>query len=166
MMTHAQHNASGCVLCQWLQPRPAQRAGRLGRYFRSVRWFCTDAGRYRLHIVGEVTVDVRHCLMALPGVKKEDLRRVQSHPQALSQCDNYLRNMKGVVREAVSDTAGAAQAIAQQGIRFVCSQNHILSQSIRATVSARQPRNASSQAHKLLMHSLNLLALSARNCHA
>jgi len=67
-------------------------------------------------------VDVRHCLMALPGVKKEDLRRVQSHPQALSQCDYYLRNMKGVVREAVSDTAGAAQAIAQQGIRFVCSQ--------------------------------------------
>ncbi len=62
-------------------------------------------------------MDVRHCLMALPGVTKEDLRRVQSHPQALSQCDNYLRNMKGVVREAVSDTAGAAQAIAQQGLR-------------------------------------------------
>ena len=38
--------------------------------------------RYRLHIVGEVSVDVRHCLMALPGVAKRDLRRVQSHPQA------------------------------------------------------------------------------------
>ena len=63
-------------------------------------------------------MDVRHCLMALPGVTREDLRRVQSHPQALSQCDNYLRNMKGVVREAVSDTAGAAQAIAQQGLRW------------------------------------------------
>ena len=62
-------------------------------------------------------MDVRHCLMALPGVRKEDVRRVQSHPQALSQCDAYLRNMKGVVREAVSDTAGAAQAIAQQGCR-------------------------------------------------
>ena len=62
-------------------------------------------------------MDVRHCLMALPGVKKEDVRRVQSHPQALSQCDAYLRGMKGVVREAVSDTAGAAQAIAQQGSR-------------------------------------------------
>ena len=73
--------------------------------------------RYRLHIVGEVTVDVRHCLMALPGVAREDVRRVQSHPQALSQCDAYLRAMKGVVREAVSDTAGAAQAIAQQGCR-------------------------------------------------
>lgn len=58
-------------------------------------------------------MDVRHCLMALPGVRKEDLRRVQSHPQALSQCDNYLRGMQWVVREAVSDTAGAAQAIAE-----------------------------------------------------
>ncbi len=62
-------------------------------------------------------MDVRHCLMALPGVRREDLRRVQSHPQALSQCDAYLRGMKGIVREAVSDTAGAAQAIAQAGIR-------------------------------------------------
>ena len=111
-------------------------------------------------------MDVRHCLMALPGVKKEDLRRVQSHPQALSQCDNYLRNMKGVVREAVSDTAGAAQAIAQRGIRFAYSQNCILSPSTQATVSAGQTRNAILQAHKLLMHSLSLLAPSAPNCDA
>jgi arogenate/prephenate dehydratase len=73
---------------------------------------CSCLVRYRLHIVGEVSVDVRHCLMALPGVHKEDIRRVQSHPQALSQCDLYLSAMVGVVREAVSDTAGAAQAIA------------------------------------------------------
>lgn len=56
--------------------------------------------------------------MALPGVRKGDLRRVQSHPQALSQCDAYLSAMSGVVREAVSDTAGAAQAIAQNNQRW------------------------------------------------
>lgn len=39
--------------------------------------------------------------------------------QALSQCDAYLRGMKGVAREAVSDTAGAAQAIAAEGLRCV-----------------------------------------------
>ncbi|CAL8466593.1 g6129 [Coccomyxa elongata] len=77
--------------------------------------------KYRLHIVGEVSVDVRHCLMALPGVRKGDLRRVQSHPQALSQCDAYLSAMSGVVREAVSDTAGAAQAIAQNNQRDVAA---------------------------------------------
>ena len=35
----------------------------------------------RLHIVGETLVDVNHCLMAAPGVAKEEIRRVISHPQ-------------------------------------------------------------------------------------
>ncbi|MCO5579504.1 hypothetical protein L7F22_033359 [Adiantum nelumboides] len=68
---------------------------------------------HRLHIVGEVQLPVRHCLLALPGVQKEDLTRVISHPQALSQCENTLTKLGlNVSREAVDDTAGAAQFIA------------------------------------------------------
>lgn len=37
--------------------------------------------RHRLHIVGEVKLAVRHCLLANQGVKIEDLKRVLSHPQ-------------------------------------------------------------------------------------
>ncbi|MBA0762314.1 hypothetical protein Gotri_011948 [Gossypium trilobum] len=44
--------------------------------------------RHRLHIVGEVQLPVHHCLLALPGVRKEYLTRVISHPQALSQYDS------------------------------------------------------------------------------
>jgi len=76
-----------------------------------------DARRYQLHIVGEVTVAVRHCLLALPGVAKADLRRVASHYQALAQCDGYLRALPGVARTAAADTAGAARAIAESGDR-------------------------------------------------
>lgn len=36
---------------------------------------------HRLHIVGEVQLVVNHCLLGLPGVKKEELKRVLSHPQ-------------------------------------------------------------------------------------
>ena len=72
--------------------------------------------RYRLHIVGETSVAVDHCLLALPGVKIPDVKRVISHPQALAQCDGYLRQL-GVVREAVDDTAGAAMAISKNGWR-------------------------------------------------
>ncbi|UPQ99604.1 prephenate dehydratase [Chloropicon primus] len=68
--------------------------------------------KYRLHITGEVYHKVRHCLLANPGVAKEDIRRVQSHPQALAQCDGYLDSLNdGVIKEAVDDTAGAAQGI-------------------------------------------------------
>lgn len=67
--------------------------------------------RHRLHIVGEVKLPIRHCLLANPGVKIEDLRRVLSHPQALAQCENTLLKF-GVTREAVDDTAGAAKFVA------------------------------------------------------
>lgn len=36
--------------------------------------------RHRLHIVGEVQLTVNHCLLGLPGIRKEDLKRVLSHP--------------------------------------------------------------------------------------
>ncbi|KAG2500138.1 hypothetical protein HYH03_001720 [Edaphochlamys debaryana] len=74
--------------------------------------------RYRLHIIGEVSLQINHCLVALPGTAKGDLKRVMSHPQALAQCDGYLRRM-GVVKEAVDDTAGAAQIVARQGLQGV-----------------------------------------------
>ena len=37
--------------------------------------------RYRLHIVGETSLVIRHCLVALPGTRKSDITRVMSHPQ-------------------------------------------------------------------------------------
>lgn len=74
--------------------------------------------RHRLHIVGEVQLTVHHCLMGMPGVRKEDLQRVVSHPQALSQCEQALTKL-GVTREAVDDTAGAAQFIAAHNLRDV-----------------------------------------------
>ena len=37
--------------------------------------------RHRLHIVGEVQLQVNHCLLGLPGVRKEEIKKVLSHPQ-------------------------------------------------------------------------------------
>ena len=46
----------------------------------------------QVHILGEHVHRVRHTLMALPGVRKEDIKKAMSHEQALAQTDNYLRN--------------------------------------------------------------------------
>ncbi|XP_020268626.1 arogenate dehydratase/prephenate dehydratase 2, chloroplastic-like [Asparagus officinalis] len=72
--------------------------------------------RHKLHIVGEVKYAVRHCLLANHGVKLQDLKRVLSHPQALAQCEHTLTKL-GVVREAVDDTAGAAQFVASNKLQ-------------------------------------------------
>lgn len=40
--------------------------------------------RHRLHIVGEVKLIVNHCLLALPGVAKEELKKVVSHPEVFN----------------------------------------------------------------------------------
>ncbi|ERN13190.1 hypothetical protein AMTRI_Chr11g150200 [Amborella trichopoda] len=74
--------------------------------------------RHRLHIVGEVQLPVHHCLLALPGIRKEYLTRVISHPQALAQCEHTLTKLGlSVAREAVDDTAGAAEFVAANGLR-------------------------------------------------
>ncbi|KAL1834338.1 hypothetical protein ACET3Z_003989 [Daucus carota] len=72
--------------------------------------------QHRLHIVGEVKLAVNHCLLGLPGVRKEDIKRVLSHPQALSQCEMTL-NKLGIVRVNANNTAAAAQIVAADGIR-------------------------------------------------
>lgn len=46
--------------------------------------------RHRLHIVGEVQLIVNHCLLGVPGVRKEELKRVLSHPQVPQFCFFYF----------------------------------------------------------------------------
>ena len=68
---------------------------------------------HELPITGEVELDVVHCLQALPGTKLEDVTIVYSHPQALAQCERYLKDL-GATVEAVYDTAGGAKLVAEQ----------------------------------------------------
>ncbi len=82
---------------------------------------------HELPIVGEVQLKVDHCLLALPGVRLEDVRVVHSHPQALAQCERWLQGLPNVELSAVYDTAGGAKLIHEQGLR-----DHAAVASIRA----------------------------------
>ena len=41
--------------------------------------------RHRLHIVGEIQLAVNLCLLAQPGIRAQQLKRVISHPQVRRQ---------------------------------------------------------------------------------
>lgn len=66
---------------------------------------------YDLRIQAEVILHVHHNLMTVPGTKMEDLKYVRSHPQALAQCEKYLKryNLEPVPGY---DTAGSARDLA------------------------------------------------------
>jgi prephenate dehydratase len=64
-----------------------------------------------LHVQAEVIVRVAHCLLAPPGTRLADVKRVKSHHQALAQCEQTLRRL-GVEPVDYYDTAGAARDLA------------------------------------------------------
>jgi arogenate/prephenate dehydratase len=66
---------------------------------------------HRLHIVGDLELRVVHSLIALPGTSIDQIKTIYSHPQALAQCDRYLRSLPGVEVVATYDTAGSAKLI-------------------------------------------------------
>ena len=69
--------------------------------------------QYECYIVGETTVQVKHCLMALPGAKLEDIKTVYSHEQGLFQCEQYLNQHPQWRRIAQADTAGSAKKVVE-----------------------------------------------------
>lgn len=80
--------------------------------------------QYEFYIVGETTVKVEHCLMALPGATLDTITHVYSHEQGLFQCERYLNTHPDWHRVPQADTAGSAQMVAQSGDRTkaaVCS---------------------------------------------
>ena len=65
-----------------------------------------------LHVIGEHFVRVRHCLLSTGA--REAIREAASHPQALGQCRQRLREW-GITPVGSFDTAGAAALVAERG---------------------------------------------------
>ena len=68
-----------------------------------------------LKILDETVLRVRHCLVANPGVKLEDVKRVHSHPQALGQCRIFLER-HGYEPVGEYDTAGSVKLVKERGM--------------------------------------------------
>ena len=66
-----------------------------------------------LHIIAEHFMRVRFHLMALPGVKIDQITDVYSHVHALGQCRGIIRK-HGFHAHVAGDTAGAARMISER----------------------------------------------------
>ena len=71
---------------------------------------------YDVSIIGEEIIKIEHALLALPGTRLSDIKRVYSHPQALMQCDHFLQEtLPEVEAHSVLNTALSAQKIHDEG---------------------------------------------------
>ncbi len=70
---------------------------------------------YNFHIVKSVRLKVRHSLLVPPGTKKEDIREIFSHEQAIAQCDEYLKQFPDAKITVMPNTALAAKLVADSG---------------------------------------------------
>jgi prephenate dehydratase len=70
---------------------------------------------YDFRIQAEVILHVRHQLLALSGTKLSDIKQVRSHPQALAQCEKFLKR-NGFEPVPGWDTAGSARDLANDPV--------------------------------------------------
>jgi chorismate mutase / prephenate dehydratase len=66
-------------------------------------------------VCGETQIRVSHCLISNPGASPTSIKKIYSHPQALAQCQSYLRRL-GCEIVPTYDTAGSVKMIKEKKI--------------------------------------------------
>ena len=72
---------------------------------------------HNFRIVRSVRIKVDHCLLVNPGTRREEIREIYSHQQAISQCEKYLPSFPNARVIPCENTAVAAKMVAQAGRR-------------------------------------------------
>ncbi|MGL4474768.1 MAG: prephenate dehydratase [Shewanella sp.] len=67
----------------------------------------------RLSIIGEITIEVGHCLLAKPGSKLANITQLCAHPQPMSQCNRYLQQHSQWQLHYCASSADAMQQVVE-----------------------------------------------------
>ena len=87
----------------------------------SVRAIYDLIQRKKFSIVRSTRLCIRHELLALPGVKMDDITEIYSHEQAIGQCSKFLGSLGGVRVIPCDNTAMAAKMVAESGSRHAAA---------------------------------------------
>ena len=88
----------------------------------------------------EFRLRIRHNLIAAPGVKLKNLKRVLSHPVALDQCRDFFRKHPGIEPVPFYDTAGSVK--------------HLMSERLTDTAAIASKQSASEYGASVLQSGL------------
>lgn len=67
-----------------------------------------------LRMTGEVVLRISHCVIGCPGSSIEGLRRIQSHPVALAQCEEFFAAHPAIAKAVAEDTAGSVRQVMER----------------------------------------------------
>ncbi len=68
-----------------------------------------------LSMIGEVVLRISHCVIGTPGSSLASIRRIQSHPVALAQCERFFAAHPAITKAVAEDTAGSVREVMDAG---------------------------------------------------
>ncbi len=71
---------------------------------------------YELTIIGEYYINIDHQLLVLPGRNIDDIEIISSHPMALLQCKDFIKQYPSITIVEAKDTAQVASEIKKSKI--------------------------------------------------
>ncbi|SDT94311.1 3-deoxy-7-phosphoheptulonate synthase [Desulfobacula phenolica] len=84
---------------------------------------------YDLKIIGEITIRVKHALIAHKNVSKNEIKKILAPPPAFSQCKNYLDQYPEIEQVPVKATSSA--------VRYVKDSDDKYAAAIGSTMAAK-----------------------------
>ena len=69
--------------------------------------------KHNFYIVKSVRLKIDHSLLAKKGVRRENIKEIVSHEQAIMQCDDFLKNFPHAKITVCENTAAAAKLVAE-----------------------------------------------------
>lgn len=76
---------------------------------------------YDLKIIGEITIRVKHALIAHKNVLKSDIKKILAPPPAFSQCKNYLDQYPDIQLIPVTATSSAVRQVKDSDDKYAAA---------------------------------------------
>lgn len=64
--------------------------------------------KHKVFVIGELSLQINHCLISSKKYQLNEIKKIYSHPQALGQCSRLLKSLSRVEIIPSYDTAGSA----------------------------------------------------------